>query len=394
MDNLVRALGSGVHSYRPFQHRYLESENLYKPQNLQKLCKVAIVKISSLRKLKYHKDQIHLPAFLVQYLSSFTTDDFEEIECAPFTDLFNLNFYHRALTYRVRCRLDGQEYLAAYGTAFQQLNETYDEERQRWIKIFHKHLMCVYAEITDESTGNNFFLLDVPQATLEHVHALMFSCGLTIPEGQLWELSYQLSSILLHILSCGLHYGPFGLDNIFMVGNIVVLENELTRKSRIESGRGSIFRQGNTSARQITTKGTKKKNSNFKNSLTHSNRESLETKAIWYFGQVLCKLATTSFGNSAFLYPLDLPQTRYVFLQRCMSGELRNIYSSELKQLIISTQFPNRVPKLTLEAIHNRSYSMLKRLSPKSLLVSECHLLDWFMKENGRTPSPDPKTEK
>ncbi|XP_022255729.1 uncharacterized protein LOC111088863 [Limulus polyphemus] len=379
MENLVLALGPGVHNYQPFWQSCSELEDLYNPPNLQTLCKAKIIRHVSLRRLKLFESTPHLPKLLVKYLFNLTTNDFEGIECAPFIDTFNLTFYHRALTYRVRCQLDDQIYLATYGNGAHHSRDSCEQSRRSWVKIRHRHIMCVYAEVTDESTGNDFYLLDIPQTTLEHVHALMFSCGLTIPESQLWELAYQLSSALLHMLSHGLHYGPFGLDNIFMIGNTIALENGLTRKSRIESLRDSVCRQNYNSACQRLRKGVKKVKPSSKKDVSNFINEASETKAVWYIGYILCKLATTSFGNAPFLRPSALPHHGYLFPQSFLSGELRNLYSAELRQLIMSTQFPNSLKKPTLEAINILAHTMLHKFSPKSLQASECHFLDWLL---------------
>ncbi|XP_023222100.1 uncharacterized protein LOC111623663 [Centruroides sculpturatus] len=224
MDSLMRSVGFGVHSYHPFR-RNTEKKHIF---DLQYACKCVILRRTGLKRLKSHR--LPLPNLLLRYLTTLSTDEFEELECAPFTDMFDLHFYHRALTYRVRCKLDCNEYLATYDSDFFPRKDN----RSKWMEVVHKYVMSVYAIVVDEPTGNQFYLLDTPTANLESIRGVMLKSKIVLPEDHLWKLVHQLSTALIYLSSTGVDYGSFSLDNLYMVGQRLVLENGLTKKNKLK----------------------------------------------------------------------------------------------------------------------------------------------------------------
>lgn len=224
MDSLMRSVGFGVHSYHPFR-RHAERGHIF---DLQYACKCVILRRAGLKKLKRHR--LPLPNLLLRYLTTLSTEEFEELECAPFTDMFDFHFCHRALTYRVRCKIDCNEYLATYVTGC----VSHEDNKEQWMKVAHKNVMSVYAVVIDEPTGNHFYLLDIPTANLESVRGVMIKCKIVLPENLLWKLVHQLCAALIYLISAGIGYTSFSLDNLYMVDHRLVLENGLTKKNQLK----------------------------------------------------------------------------------------------------------------------------------------------------------------
>lgn len=356
MERLIEVFQPGFHTYHPF--RVTNATNPAVSQrprvrSLQELCKYTILSCITLRELKLRQDDIPLPRPLIHFLQNFTTEDFHETECAPFVDIFDFNFYHRAVTYKVCCKLDGCEYLATHGATQQDLADaTKFKERNAWISSNHSNLMLIYGTVLDELTGNLFYIMNVPQVSLEHIQVMLFSSSLPVPEVELWTLAYQLSSVLLYIHSLGLYYGPFGLDNVFMVNNQIALENELTRKSRFDEGVWSRIQRSSWQPNVSVRCGEAE-------SLTPQQLS--EAQSVWYLGFVISKFASTHGAGSPLLFPIDIPQS-FLFYKRCMTFDAYKIYSPELCQLIVSTQNPNFLEKPSLTVIRDLSVRMIGQL--------------------------------
>ncbi|GFR29411.1 SOCS box domain-containing protein [Trichonephila clavata] len=174
--------------------------------------------------------KLPLPKRLLRYLTELTTADFEQIECAPFCDVFSFNFFHRALTYRVICLRDRQEYMITYGYSpveDEKLKAGHDE----WVKIQHKNVMCICATVKDPSTDNIFYVYDQPYASLEQLWSVFCGKKYPVPEIFFTRLTADLCEALKYISFNRLHYAHFGLDNIFIAHDRLVLENALMRKS-------------------------------------------------------------------------------------------------------------------------------------------------------------------
>ncbi|KAG0436047.1 hypothetical protein HPB47_018170, partial [Ixodes persulcatus] len=139
MDLLVHGFGQGRHMYNPFP-KIKPPPPRKTPRTLQDLCHRAIIRQVTLRGLK-GRALPSLPPFIRRQLTSLETEDFVEVECAPFRDIFDFNMYHRALTYRVTCPLDGCEYMAAHvGTSDSSSSSI---GFWRWVQLAHPNLMCL-----------------------------------------------------------------------------------------------------------------------------------------------------------------------------------------------------------------------------------------------------------
>ncbi|GIY12659.1 SOCS box domain-containing protein [Caerostris extrusa] len=155
------SVGPGVHCYSPF----LKSSNSSSTINLEELCKNTILRCITLRRLATGVNKLPLPKLLKRYITELTTEDFEQIECAPFCDVFSFNFFHRALTYRVVCLRDKQEYIITYGCSPVE-DEKLIAGHKEWVKVQHKNIMCICATVKDTSTNNVFYVYDQPFASL------------------------------------------------------------------------------------------------------------------------------------------------------------------------------------------------------------------------------------
>lgn len=232
MELLVHSLGRGRHMYNPFPREVPVPPGSKVPRTLEDLCCRAVVRRATLRGLKGRRVPC-LPPLIRRKLTSLRTEDFYEVECAPFRDMFDLNMYHRALTYRVKCPLDGGEYMAAHvGTCdATELSDVF----WQWVELAHPNLMCVYALALDVNTANVFLIMDIPEATLKRLEIFLVSQGLCFPEYFLWKVAKQLSSVIMHVEERGLTFGRFDLKNVYVVRDNLLLDNKLTWKSWVDT---------------------------------------------------------------------------------------------------------------------------------------------------------------
>lgn len=174
-----------------------------------------------------------MPPVLRGRLTTLATIDFVELECAPFKDVFGYDMCHRSLTYRVRCLLDGMEYLAAHvatGDADQ-----FPQTSWQWVHLMHPNMMCAYALAVDTTGPNTFLIMDVPEATLKGLETYLVSQGLCFPEHYLWKVAQQLSSVIMHAEKQGLAFFKFDLKDVYLVGDRLMLDNGLTGKSWVDA---------------------------------------------------------------------------------------------------------------------------------------------------------------
>ncbi|CAN8000490.1 unnamed protein product [Ixodes hexagonus] len=230
MELLVHGLGQGRHIYNPFPKD--KPPALKAPRTLQDLCNRTVIRQATLRGLK-GRVLPSLPPLIRKQLTSLETDDFVEVECAPFRDIFDFNMYHRALTYRVTCPLDGCEYMAAHAGTFDSSRPS--DGFWQWVQLSHPNLMCVYALARDAKTANVFLVMDIPEATLKRLEIFLVSQGLCFPEYFLWKVARQLSSVIMYVEDQGLAFGRFDLKNVYIVGDKLLLDNKLTWKSWVDS---------------------------------------------------------------------------------------------------------------------------------------------------------------
>lgn len=152
MEVLVKSLGSGRYRYRPFSKEIPVPAWSKLPRTLEDLCYRAVVHRATLRSLKGRRVRCQSP-LIRRRLTSLLTEEFYEVECAPFRNMFDLNMYHRPLTYRVKCPLDGGECMAAYVGNCNATNMS--ALFWQWVKLSHPNVMCVYALVLDVKTANS-----------------------------------------------------------------------------------------------------------------------------------------------------------------------------------------------------------------------------------------------
>ncbi|KAL3242174.1 hypothetical protein MRX96_021451, partial [Rhipicephalus microplus] len=184
------------------------------PHTLEDLCYRAVIKVATLRRLK-GSDLPTLPPLIRRRLTTLSTQDFLEIESAPFKDMFDFHMYHRALTYRVRCTLDGGEYMAAHAGTCNSVQLS-NEDFWQWVELAHPNLMCVYALALDADTSNVFLIMEMPDATLKRLEIFLVSQGLCFPEYFLWKVAEQLSSVIMYVEERQLSFGRFDLKNVYL----------------------------------------------------------------------------------------------------------------------------------------------------------------------------------
>lgn len=234
MELLVHGLSQGRHVYHPFPKEGAEPKPVRRtPHTLEDLCYRAVIKVTTLRRLK-GSDLPTLPPLIRRRLTTLSTQDFLEIESAPFKDMFDFHMYHRALTYRVRCALDGGEYMAAHAGTCNSVQLS-NEDFWQWVELAHPNLMCVYALALDADTSNVFLIMEMPDATLKRLEIFLVSQGLCFPEYFLWKVAEQLSSVIMYVEERQLSFGRFDLKNVYLVRDRLHLDNKLTWKSCVDA---------------------------------------------------------------------------------------------------------------------------------------------------------------
>lgn len=222
--------------------------------NLQDLCKNVILKHVTIRRLAISESRLPIPKRLWQYIAELSIADFEIIESAPLTDVFGFNYFYRALTYKVVCLLDEQEYMIAFGyNPFGDVQRKDDHEQ--WVKVQHKNIMSVCATVQDYDTKNIFYVYDQPLVTLEKVWKMFFVKNLPMSKSFLDHLMTDLCEALRFMRSNGLQYSHFGMANIFVMNNRLVFENGLMLKSlEFITDRRNGYRPDEQSTVRDTTK--------------------------------------------------------------------------------------------------------------------------------------------
>ncbi|KAH8028694.1 hypothetical protein HPB51_018118 [Rhipicephalus microplus] len=234
MELLVHGLSQGRHVYHPFPKEGAVPKPVRRtPHTLEDLCYRAVIKVTTLRRLK-GSDLPTLPPLIRRRLTTLSTQDFLEIESAPFKDMFDFHMYHRALTYRVRCVLDGGEYMAAHAGTCNSVQLS-NEDFWQWVELAHPNLMCVYALALDADTSNVFLIMEMPDATLKRLEIFLVSQGLCFPEYFLWKVAEQLSSVIMYVEERQLSFGRFDLKNVYLVRDRLHLDNKLTWKSCVDA---------------------------------------------------------------------------------------------------------------------------------------------------------------
>lgn len=235
MELLVTGLSHGRHVYKPFlREDDVPTEIRRKPLALQELCRRAILARSTLRGLKGSYIPT-LPPILRRRLTTLKAKNFVEVDCAPFMDTFGCFIYHRALAYRVRCSLDGGEYMATHGGICSLTQLAQDFRRWQWVDLMHANIMCIYAVAFDKHTSNLFVIMDVPETTLEGLEVALVSHGLCFPEHFLWKVAQQLASAIMYVEERQLSFGRFDRKNVYVIQNRILMDNKLTWKSTMDT---------------------------------------------------------------------------------------------------------------------------------------------------------------
>ncbi|KAG8201415.1 hypothetical protein JTE90_024288 [Oedothorax gibbosus] len=236
MENLLRNFAPGVHIYSPFS----KSPEQDPMPTLQKLCRNAVLKHVTLRRLTTGETSLHLPKRLWKHIAELSTADLKLIECAP-TDAFNGYFFYKALTYKVLCLCDEQQYMVTYG--YSKNGEVKKKaDHDQWVKIRHKNFLSVYATVTDESTQNVFYIYDQPHTSLEELWEKICEKQIPVPDAFFIRLTSDLYEALLFLISKGLQRREFCLHNIYIMNDRLVLENgSMCKALKTESSNGEYM---------------------------------------------------------------------------------------------------------------------------------------------------------
>ncbi|KAH9360587.1 hypothetical protein HPB48_008647 [Haemaphysalis longicornis] len=234
MDLLVTGMRQGRYVYEPFRKEGAPVELRRTPRSLQELCRRAILTRATLRGLK-GSNIPELPSIMRHRLVTLKAKNFFEVDCAPFVDKFGCLIYNRTLTYRVRCSLDGSEYMATYGGACSLMQLAQDFWRWQWVNVMHENIMCIYALALEKRTSNLFAIMDVPEMTLEGLEDVLVLHGLCFPEHFLWKVAQQITSALMYVEERQLSFGRFDRKNIYIIQSKILMDNKLTWKSNVDT---------------------------------------------------------------------------------------------------------------------------------------------------------------
>lgn len=267
VQSLLQQLGGTFHTYHPFRRARNEGGEVdnnipRSPAPLLLLTRNTLVASFGLRKLRRLLLWAGAPRAVSRLVSTVAASECESLGAAPLTDVFAQPFFHRAVTWRVTCCLDRQPYLTTYAATsaihgycvpwggWHWLGWSADA----WFWVDHQHVMSVWGVVYDDVTGNAFYLLDTPIATLDQIQTRLTACGSSVPEELVWTVVYQVGAALLHVLHAGLPYTPLALDNIFLLRDRIALENMLSRKHRM-TGCGCESWRGSSGHQQATASG-------------------------------------------------------------------------------------------------------------------------------------------
>ncbi|XP_076046689.1 uncharacterized protein LOC143028452 [Oratosquilla oratoria] len=260
VETLLHQLGGTFHTYHPFRRNpatyydplpsnmsstpNITSSNCgtyHDPSPLLLLCRNALISTFGLRRLRGLLTEAGAPRAVARMVSTISAGECQALGAAPLTDVFAQPFFHRAVTWRVTCCLDRQAYLTTYAAT--SLHHGYSMpwggwhwsgwSADAWYWVNHAHLMAVWGVVYDDVTGNAFYLLDTPIATLDQIQTRLTACGCSVPEELVWTVVFQVASALQYILENDLLYPPLALDNIFLLRDRIALENMLSRKHRM-----------------------------------------------------------------------------------------------------------------------------------------------------------------
>ncbi|XP_045102403.1 uncharacterized protein LOC123498920 [Portunus trituberculatus] len=267
VQSLLQQLGGTFHTYHPFRRARNEGEpdnNIPRsPAPLLLLTRNTLVASFGLRKLRRLLLWAGAPRAVSRLVSTVAASECESLGAAPLTDVFAQPFFHRAVTWRVTCCLDRQPYLTTYAATsaihgycvpwggWHWLGWSADA----WFWVDHQHVMSVWGVVYDDVTGNAFYLLDTPIATLDQIQRRLTACGSSVPEELVWTVVYQVGAALLHMLRAGLPYTPLALDNVFLLRDRIALENMLSRKHRM-TGCGCETWRGSSGHQRATASGS------------------------------------------------------------------------------------------------------------------------------------------
>lgn len=214
------------------------------PAPLTHLCRNQLVAHFGLRALRQLLLLMRAPKCVAKFLSTINAKECIVRSPAPLLDVFAEPFFHRAVTWRVVCSLDGQPYLATYAhTDMASLQERRwltacwgeagDPVGGAWLWCDHPHIMRVWGLVLDDVTGNTFYLLDTPIATLDQIQSRLTLWSVRVPESLIWCVVASVASALRHTLSHALQYAPLLLSNVFILDHAIAIENGLTRKKQL-----------------------------------------------------------------------------------------------------------------------------------------------------------------
>ncbi|KAH9379644.1 hypothetical protein HPB48_009392 [Haemaphysalis longicornis] len=233
MDLLLTGLRQGRHVYTTFPKEGAPAEPWRKPQSLHERCRRAILARATLRVLK-GSDIPELSSIMRRRLTTLEAKNCVEVDCAPFVDTCGYFIYHRTLAYRVRCSLDGSEYMATYGGTCSLMQLAQDIWRWQWVYVMHENIMCIYALVLQKRTSNIFATTDVPQMTQEGLEIVLVMRGLCFPEPFLCEVAQKITSAIMYVEE-RLSFGRCERKIIYVNQKRILIDNKLTWKSNVDT---------------------------------------------------------------------------------------------------------------------------------------------------------------
>ncbi|KAG0415837.1 hypothetical protein HPB47_006978 [Ixodes persulcatus] len=196
-------------------------------RSLQELCQRSLVSTSSLYRWKQMTDS--LPDGLRRSICVLSSEYFSGCSVDLYLHwIFTKNGHP---SYRVRCSLDQQRYLAVRAAVGTSTLRT-DDDFWRWSRLNHTNLLSILAVAVDGVKEKVFVITALPEDALERFVSQLSCKFLCVKERFLWKFLRQLCSVLRYIELEGLLVEDFDVCNVYLRQGDVMLNNSLTWKQK------------------------------------------------------------------------------------------------------------------------------------------------------------------
>lgn len=216
------------------RNRYLRPRT----HTLQELCKCCLISSSSLYRWKQLTGS--LPDSFCRNISVLSSEYFSG--CSVDFCLQWSFTKHGLPSYRVKCSLDQQRYLAIR-TAMNPDTVRVNDELWHWSRLNHDNLLSVLAVAV--SIDRVFLITALPEDSLVQFAGFLGSRTACVRERFLWKFLRQLCSVLRYLDLEGVSVKEFDAGNVYLLNSNILINNGLAWKTRMcdpESLPGALWK--------------------------------------------------------------------------------------------------------------------------------------------------------